>query len=107
VASTVYSSLFVSAKVTVAGSVQTLYTVPTGKRAVLKEAAIQNVSGGVSGAALLDVNDYAVWQQLSVAAGAVFTVPLFEVFDTGDLIQALVINQPWTFRLSGYLLTLP
>jgi hypothetical protein len=53
------------------------------------------------------VNDYAVWQQLSVAAGAVFTVPLFEVFDTGDLIQALVINQPWTFRLSGYLLTLP
>jgi len=103
----VWSTLLCSFKLTTASSWTTVYTVPAGKRLILREAGIQNLSGVSSAAGLSDNNQYSFWQQVAVAAGGVFTVPLWEVFNAGDIIQFIVTNQPWTVRLSGQLLDTP
>jgi hypothetical protein len=84
-----------------------MYTVPSGKRLILKEVCLQNLSGVAAVAGIGDGATHGIYQSPSVAAGTVLTIALWEVFNDGDTLKMIITAQPWTIRASGQLLDAP
>jgi hypothetical protein len=101
---TVYSKLFAAQTVSTVGATS-LYTVPAGATAILRDCVVQ---AGTSGAITIDVfdvtNGLAIARFTSAAANDVFQWQGRQVFPATTEIGVYVVSGGWLIRFSGYLL---
>jgi hypothetical protein len=100
---TVYSTQFALVSVTTGGP-YTVYTVPTGKVAVVRSVTMGTY---VAGAAHLEVAIDGAYPICSFDVAVTFTgepVNMRHVLNAGDTIQVVNVTGDWVGVISGYLL---
>ena len=103
----VWSARLATATITSASSWVTVYTVPTGKRLILKTVTYQNNNAATQSAYIGQSATVPMDAALAVATGGFVSRSVWLVFDQGEVVQAFVSGQPFNLSLHGQLLDVP
>lgn len=87
------------------GSFQTLYTVPSGRVAVVKTVAVRNASGVSSTLNIAFPGPQTIHTFGPLAAAGEGEWDTWCVLNAADTILGFIDHQPWNIFISGYLLT--
>lgn len=103
----IYSTRFYGAVYTGSGAVTTLYTVPAGKVAVLRDVEATSVGTTVT-LYVLVLGGVVLREWSSTSAGQSFPWTGRQVLNAGEALNAYApTSQQWSLLVSGYLLDSP